>query len=308
MPEPWSTDRDLDIDAVRGAIGDQFPRFALDSVVHLGSGWDYDAYLIDDETVIRFPRRRDVSEGLAREEAILDFVGSALGSSLPVPRITLRGTAGAHFPHRFFGHDHLRGVRADDPRAPTSDGLARELGDALTRIHSISPEAAADAGFGPEEEGCAERLEETERLVLKTDGIAAAAPAPIRWVRAGPTAPAEYAGPARFIHNDLCPDHIIVDEGDGRLVGLIDWSDAALGDPALDFIVLVHWRGWPFVESVLDGYGASLDDGFVERVDFLAKTLGVKWLADAMRRNGDVAKHVGWVRNAFSTGPSRDGR
>jgi aminoglycoside phosphotransferase (APT) family kinase protein len=35
-----------------------------------------------------------------------------------------------------------------------------------------------------------------------------------------------------FIHGDLGAEHVFVH--DGRITGVIDWSDAALGDPALD--------------------------------------------------------------------------
>jgi aminoglycoside phosphotransferase (APT) family kinase protein len=35
------------------------------------------------------------------------------------------------------------------------------------------------------------------------------------------------------LHADLGPDHLLVQEG--RLAGVIDWGDARLGDPALDY-------------------------------------------------------------------------
>lgn len=302
MSPPWSTDRELGVEGVRRVISGQFPRFAGDSVEHIGSGWDYDAFLIDGEMVIRFPRRAEVAERLDREEALLDFVGSALGSSLRVPRITLRGEAGQHFPHRFFGHDHLPGTGGDDPGVPESPQLARQLGEALARIHTISPQAAAYAGIGLEEEGCAERLEETEGIVSGAEGLRELVADPVTWVELGPTLPSEYVDEPRFIHNDLCPDHVIVDRAEGHLVGIIDWSDAALGDPALDFVGLVHWRGWPFVESVLEHYGLATGNGFVERLDFLAKLLAVKWLANAIERASDVDKHVSWVWNSFEPG------
>ena len=35
-----------------------------------------------------------------------------------------------------------------------------------------------------------------------------------------------------FIHGDLGAEHVFVD--DGRITGVIDWGDAAIGDPDLD--------------------------------------------------------------------------
>ncbi len=38
------------------------------------------------------------------------------------------------------------------------------------------------------------------------------------------------------LHGDLVGDHLLVDEHTGRLTGIIDFSDVALGDPAHDFL------------------------------------------------------------------------
>ena len=40
------------------------------------------------------------------------------------------------------------------------------------------------------------------------------------------------------IHGDLGAEHMLV--RDGRLAAVIDWGDAAVGDPALDYSWLVH--------------------------------------------------------------------
>ena len=41
-----------------------------------------------------------------------------------------------------------------------------------------------------------------------------------------------------LVHSDLGPEHMLV--RDGRLAGVIDWGDARLGDPALDYSWLLH--------------------------------------------------------------------
>ncbi len=45
-------------------------------------------------------------------------------------------------------------------------------------------------------------------------------------------------------HSDLGPSHLLV--RDGRLAGVIDWGDARIGDPALDYAWLLHvpFPGW----------------------------------------------------------------
>ena len=47
-----------------------------------------------------------------------------------------------------------------------------------------------------------------------------------------------------LVHADLGPEHLLV--RDGRLVGVIDWGDARVGDPALDYswLLNVPFAGW----------------------------------------------------------------
>ncbi len=48
----------------------------------------------------------------------------------------------------------------------------------------------------------------------------------------------------KLVHADLGPDHLLV--RDGRLVGVIDWGDVRVGDPALDYSWLLNgpFTGW----------------------------------------------------------------
>jgi aminoglycoside phosphotransferase (APT) family kinase protein len=50
-----------------------------------------------------------------------------------------------------------------------------------------------------------------------------------------------------LVHADLAPEHLLV--RDGRLAGVIDWRDARLGDPALDYAWLLNG---PFADWEVD--------------------------------------------------------
>jgi aminoglycoside phosphotransferase (APT) family kinase protein len=308
MPsEPWKSDRELVEAGVKGALGGQFPELALRTIDYVGSGWDYDAYLVDRWLAVRFPRRAEVAERLDQEVAILRLVRSSIESGrlvpqFPVPEIILRGQGSTHFPHAFFGHIFIPGVAADDPAAHASTDLAVDLARALTLIHWITPESASAIGIGHEDQTCETRFRDTFDRVQQAQGICDYVPDAYAWVRGRPPVPRDYPGPPRFIHDDLSLRHILIDRGTGRLSGIIDWSDAALGDPALDFVSLVLWRGWDFTDSVIRLYQPALDDGFRDRLRFLARTLAVKWLADAIRwKRGDIEKHRSWVLSSFSS-------
>jgi aminoglycoside phosphotransferase (APT) family kinase protein len=92
---------------------------------------------------------------------------------------------------------------------------------------------------------------------------------------------------------------VIVDPATGRIAGIIDWTDAILGDPARDFVFLVAWQGWAFAETVLRDYPLPVDSGFRERIDTMARLLTIIWLVQAHEQRTNVEKHVQWVRNVF---------
>ena len=300
MHEPPESDRDLSVGLVRLVMAEQFPHLELQRVEPLGSGWEYDAFLIDGHLVVRFPRYGDVAADLENAEAVLHLVGSTVGRAVSVPTIILRGKASAHFPHRFFGHELIHGVDANDSRAPRSLDLASDLGQALTHIHSVPPRAASEVGIGPQKWNCRTAFDALLRLVDEVPEVGDWAPGPYAWLQGSPTVPAEYSGPPRFIHDDLQPEHIIVSPSSGRLTGVIDWG-AALGDPAQDLTFLLPWRGWPFTRSVLSAYELPLDAEFMERLDFLGRVRAMGWLAHAVARgeSRDIETSLPLVQNVF---------
>lgn len=92
-------------------------------------------------------------------------------------------------------------------------------------------------------------------------------PAGVRERLEGPVPPAPTGAP-RLVHNDLLAEHILVDAT--GLAGVIDWTDAGMGDAATDFAGFVHWGGRRFAEAVLGHYRGDVDRHFLERATWTA--------------------------------------
>ena len=260
MPERPKTDRNLDESIALAAVREQLPALECKRAAYLGSGWAIDAYALDDRLVARFPRNADLAKWVDADQAILGVVTSSLATEFCVPTVVARGKAGIAFPYEFLVCELVPGVSADRI-TPWSAELAADLGRALTRIHSVSVEGARKAGLRPEDEN---------------------------------------ARPLCFLHGDFRADNIIVNPASGRLVGVIDWGNAAIGHPSTDFMTLVLWRGWTFTHAVLDAYGLPTSDGFIDDVRRHAQLEALQWLADAVKRGLDTAPHLTSLRNAFS--------
>jgi aminoglycoside phosphotransferase (APT) family kinase protein len=62
-------------------------------------------------------------------------------------------------------------------------------------------------------------------------------------------------GPTCLVHGDLGPDHLLVE--DGRVCGVIDWSDTVVGDPGLDLAWALHGTPAGFAESLAASYDVT---------------------------------------------------
>ena len=71
--------------------------------------------------------------------------------------------------------------------------------------------------------------------------------------------PEPFNGVRRFVHNDLWAEYILIDHNTSGINGIIDWDDAAISDPAVDFSGPYSGYGRPWLEEVLSHY--TLDVG-----------------------------------------------
>jgi aminoglycoside phosphotransferase (APT) family kinase protein len=294
-----SCDVRIDAGVVSAVVAAQFPDLAGAPVRLFGAGWDNEIYSAGPEWIFRFPKRAERVPWLSREIQIMAVVGDALGTA--IPRFERSGTGSGLFPYPFVGYRRLAGVAADQSPVSNLAGLAADIGGLLGVLHRID---ASEIPATPEAWERAPWSELRADLTAQADLIAPLL-APDLLARAGPYLAGEVAeppqdGPRRFIHNDICPDHLLVDPATGRLTGLIDFGDAMNGEAVLDFAGLIGIGGYDFISQAAASYTLPLGAGFEAKLRWLARTLTLTWLADAARDNPhDLGKHLTWIERAF---------
>jgi aminoglycoside 2''-phosphotransferase len=314
---PWDADRELTQEVVRRVLAEQVPELQIHVLRLLGSGWDNDAYLVNEELVFRFPRRKSAAEVLNREVGVLRAVKRVFeGADFGVPQVHLVGQASEAFPYPFMAYRMLPGIGVDqvDPEVLEKPALARALGDAFTRIHRMTE--ADFQGFElPKSSNTpkgwfarAQRVAEAVLLSLEDEQLKECCAS---WLANPQSVPASYSGPLRIIHSDICPDHVLADPKTGVPTALIDFADLEWGDPVGDFVSFRCWLGPEFMNTVLENYGHPLDHGFWPRLEWISRCASLVWIQEVLVRNqrSQLAKHVQWVRTSFmdSTQP-RPGR
>ena len=196
--------RDDDQTTIRRLLGDV-------RVQSLGAGLDHRVYAVGDTLVARF------GEGAEAEAALLEAIAPRLPLPVPVP-IAIDAEAGCLIQPRMSGAPLLALPRV------ARHAFAAPLLAFVDALHAL------DVDLPEDDTPLVVWVDEAaETLAAVRDELPAHRRAGIERVLAQPVpAPAGRT----LIHGDLGSEHVFVDAG--RITGVIDWGDAAIGDPALD--------------------------------------------------------------------------
>ena len=214
--------------------------FGATDIVEIEEGWDSAVLEVDGEWIVRVPRREEVREAVRREARLLPELLPAL--PVPVPRFEIVEDSPEGF---FVMYRKLPGEPLDDP--PGS--MAAQAAAFLAALHQFPLERALRAGV----ERQLDLIERCEREVLpllaeeerrRADGMFE------RFLSRGPTEPV-------LVHGDLGPTHIL--RTGASISGVIDWSDACLGDAALDFAWLLNGTRESFPTKLFEAYARQRD-------------------------------------------------
>lgn len=203
--------------------------------------------------VLRVPRRPDVSAKLAEEQRILGFVGPRL--SVAVPRWEVCDERLVAY-RRLPGEPGLTLDATGQPVwhfEPSSPGFAAAVGRLIAELHALDRGAAAAAGI-PAIESAALRAEWRGHLEA-VRGEFAVAPALVERLTAWIDDDGLWPDATAFTHGELYAAHVLVDTPE-RIVGVLDWTTARVGDPAVDFIYQ-HMMGPAAFEATVAAYRAA---------------------------------------------------
>jgi aminoglycoside phosphotransferase (APT) family kinase protein len=189
------------------------------TILEIDNGYDFEVVIVDDEWVFRFPRRPGVEQALEVEIALLPALAPALPVAVPSFEHVSREPL-------FVAYRLLRGTPLVDE---DGDGVRAFL-DAL---HGFDP-TRLPVQHRDWVEAYRAQCAEFERLVLPVLDADLHTCAHALFAEAETLVGFEPA----LVHADLGPDHLLV--RDGRLAAVIDWGDARVGDPALDYAWLVN--------------------------------------------------------------------
>ncbi len=257
---------------VRALLIEQHPDLAHLTLVQLASGWDNVIYRLGADLLVRLPRRAASAELVNHEQQWLRSLAPSL--PLPVQAPDRLGRPGRGFPWSWSVCPWLDGEVA--ALAPPVDLVeaATTLGAFLVALHRPAPEDAPPNPYRgvplPDQSARTEaRIHQVadvidERAVLACWRELVATPA--------------WPGPPLWLHGDLHPLNLLVDEG--RLAAVIDFGDITAGDPATD--LSVAWMLFPpEARAAFRAAAGDPDDDTWTRGRGWALSLGLAYLASS---------------------------
>lgn len=188
-------------------------------LVENDDGWDYKVLILDDEWVLRWPRHRLAVEEIEREVELLPVLAPLL--PVAVPQFEYVSREPWLVAYRLIRGEPLvsedgDGVRAflDALHAVDVDTVPAQRPDWLEEYRKQADEfrRVVLPLLDPDERS------RGEALLAETETLTGFHP--------------------RLTHSDLGQAHLLVREG--KLAGVIDWGDARIGDPAIDYAWLLN--------------------------------------------------------------------
>jgi aminoglycoside 2''-phosphotransferase len=253
-------------------LGAGFPTLHVQRSILLGEGWDSVALLVNDHLVFRFAKRPDAAMRQAREADLLPLLRDRL--PLPVPRYTFTWADPAWPGKRIVGYRLIAGEPLMLTRPEHRATQAAQLGAFVSALHAIPLEEAQRHGVVGRD---ATSLREAycgffagvraNMLPLFTAPEQAAIVAFWSGYLDDDTC---FTFTPTLVHRDLVAEHVLFDPATGHLTGVIDWGDAGIDDPAIDFAGVRRQLGAEFAQQMLAAYHPALDATALRRMDFYA--------------------------------------
>lgn len=251
-------------DDIRAVLADHLPGYHVQAVRPCGAGTDNVTYEVNGDLVLRF-RRVDPAD-VEREARLLALVADVSPWPVPEPVVVDRDRG-------VLAYRRLPGVPLLDLPAPAEpEAVGAELGRLVAALHAVPAGRLAglvDADDTPPGEWLDEATGRWPAVAAHVPAAHRAAVAEFLATPAPEIAPAPV-----FCHYDLGIEHVLVDPETGSVRGIIDWADAAVGDPAYDLGLILRDLGSGAFEAALQACGLAgpvADAALRERAVFYAR-------------------------------------
>jgi len=282
------------------------PQLRVHSLRRFKEGWDNYVYELNHTLVVKLSKDIYSGEKLLKEACLLPYLRVELGHIIPLELAKCVVNIDNE-EHVILVYEAIQGgsmVNRAPSQMPSAHSLCYALAHLLQRVHTMSVpmECARMVPVHDTPQKWSKTiLSEVYRLTgmagstLKPDLRQAVLQRVRDYVRQ-----LQHSGfKPKLIHGDIDPRNVLIDQK-GRLVGLIDWGEAVVGDPALDY------AGLFYIDEHLGNHALEIQceeevSRLLPRVRFHRELAPLYWVAYGMNdaNNRLVRKGLSLLRTKF---------
>jgi aminoglycoside 2''-phosphotransferase len=273
------------------------PELDVESISLNCEGLLNDVVIVNDELVFRFAKREFGFKDLIEEANVLRLLGKHITFRIPAPFYESHEIlAYTLIPGEALRRDILVRLSEDDQQA-----VADQLAQFFKELHGVSINEVTDfeipvADALMKYEGWIDvygRIREKVFPLLQQHQREWA----MEHFESYLADRSNFEYELRMTYTDVAPYHILFDRRKKRINGIIDFGCAGLGDPALDFGVIINAYG----ESLLSRFHQVYPETevYFKRARFYAGAMELRWVLQGIERNDLMwfAVHIGNARD-----------
>src|SRR5215813_3502168 len=252
------------------------PQIKIESITLNRDGLMNDVVIVNGEVVFRFPKHEYSFKHLKNETRILRLLRNYISLEIPSPLYEIDDALAYRFiPGETLRRDMLMRLTEDDQQA-----IADQLAQFFKELHGVPANEISEI-----EIPMADALMKYEGWLNVYERIRDKVfPLLQQHQRAWATEHFEsylaersnFEYELRMVDTDVSPYHIMFDMEMKCINGIIDFGCAGLGDPAIDFGVIIYNYGESFLEQFYNVYPEA--ETYLKRARFYAGAHEVRWL------------------------------
>ncbi|MEM0121170.1 MAG: aminoglycoside phosphotransferase family protein [Thermoprotei archaeon] len=231
------------------ALRSCMPQLKVASLRPLRQGWDNYVYILNNSFTVKLSKSDTGKYKLLKEACLLGYLRAKLGGIVP-EEVAKCGSNACSFENALLVYKFIPGETLAQ-RGLLSIGsdhaACRILARTLQSVHAMSPPVEC-AELIPNHDTSQKWANFIVSEVWRLVDMAGSAITPLlreallKRVKEYTEYLQRCGFTSKLIHGDIDPRNIVV-ASNGRIAGLIDWGEAAVGDPAIDYAGLFYVDG-----------------------------------------------------------------
>ncbi len=251
-----------------------FPNLEWKKTKFITSGWDYDILLLDKNFVVRIPKNNEAERRMPIDFCLLTYLQEKIDVHIPTP--ILKDTESKIAIYKAVNGAPMSEVRYKKLKPHQKNKFAKIVSSFLSQLHKIPKDAACKCQV-PEKDAIAENKEVASNSKLICSNVSQREKSILDVFMKKRKKILKGFNPT-LIHGDLTSENIFIKKNFDDNLGIIDFSDAVIDDPARDFAALFSY-GDQFVRTVIRHYQGSSRQKIFERAKIYYQEMAITLMA-----------------------------